>query len=102
MKSSRIGLFFGLVSFTLASSALAASEPVPASATTVALASAPAADGCPDAHIVLPLDHGPRAETTPYANEQRRRKAEAAAQACHAQQAALTAKSRAGSDAIRQ
>lgn len=38
-----------------------------------------------DCHVeplVLPLDHGPRAQTTPYANEQRRQRHEAQLKAC--------------------
>lgn len=36
---------------------------------------------CPD-RLVLPLDHGPRALTTPYLNEQRKARFEAQKRAC--------------------
>jgi hypothetical protein len=32
--------------------------------------------------LVLPLDHGPRAQPTPYLNQQRKNRYEAQAQAC--------------------
>jgi hypothetical protein len=37
---------------------------------------------CPVQSLVLPLDHGPRAETTPYQNELRKQRHEAALKAC--------------------
>lgn len=40
-----------------------------------------AARDCP-ARLVLPLDHGPRAVTTPYVNEQRKARYEAQKKAC--------------------
>lgn len=39
---------------------------------------------CPPDKLVLPLDHGPRAVTTPYQNRQRVDRYEAQVQACHA------------------
>jgi hypothetical protein len=34
------------------------------------------AAGCPPDRLVLPLDHGPRAQTTPYLNERRKQRYE--------------------------
>lgn len=44
------------------------------------LAAGPAT--CPPERLVLPLDHGPRAETTPYLNQQRKERYEAQVKAC--------------------
>lgn len=41
-----------------------------------------AADKCSDRRLVLPLDHGPRAQTTPYLNQQKRARFEAEMKAC--------------------
>lgn len=38
--------------------------------------------GCPPDELVLPLDHGPRAQTTPYANRLRTERHAADLQAC--------------------
>lgn len=43
---------------------------------------ATAEDKCTQKRLVLPLDHGPRAETTPYLNRQRRAAFEAEVKAC--------------------
>ncbi|MGH8790462.1 MAG: hypothetical protein ACREYA_36060 [Cupriavidus necator] len=37
---------------------------------------------CDSMKLVLPLDHGPRAQTTPYLNQQRRERFEAQRKAC--------------------
>lgn len=37
---------------------------------------------CPPRALVLPLDHGPRATTTPYENQRRRERYEAGLKAC--------------------
>ena len=37
---------------------------------------------CAEKRLVLPLDHGPRAQTTPYLNRQRKEAFEAAIKAC--------------------
>ena len=37
---------------------------------------------CPPERLVLPLDHGPRAQTTPYLNQQRKARYEAQIKAC--------------------
>lgn len=37
---------------------------------------------CAAKRLVLPLDHGPRAQSTPYLNEQRRQSFEAEVKAC--------------------
>lgn len=37
---------------------------------------------CPPQPLVLPLDHGPRAQTTPYLNRLRKERFEAQMQAC--------------------
>ena len=37
---------------------------------------------CPPERLVLPLDHGPRAQTTPYLNQQRKERYEARVKAC--------------------
>lgn len=37
---------------------------------------------CAAKRLVLPLDHGPHAQTTPYANEQRKQSFEAELKAC--------------------
>ncbi len=42
----------------------------------------PTAVGCPPDELVLQLDHGPRAQTTPYANRQRMERYAASVQAC--------------------
>lgn len=49
----------------------------------------PAPEACAAKRLVLPLDHGPRAQTTPYLNEQRKRRFEAELKACR--EAASTA-----------
>lgn len=41
-----------------------------------------AGGGCRVERLVLPLDHGPRAQTTPFQNEQRRQRHEAQLKAC--------------------
>lgn len=43
-----------------------------------------ARQACTERRLVLPLDHGPRAQTTPYQNEQRRQRFEAEMKACNA------------------
>lgn len=43
---------------------------------------AAAADPCAGKRLVLPVDHGPRAQTTPYLNEKRRARFEAEMKAC--------------------
>jgi len=43
---------------------------------------APTAVGCPPDELVLQLDHGPRAQTTPYANRLRTERHAAKVQAC--------------------
>lgn len=40
------------------------------------------APGCPPEKLVLPLDHGPRAQTTPYLNERRRQRYEEQLRQC--------------------
>lgn len=40
------------------------------------------AEACAAKRLVLPLDHGPRAQTTPYLNEQRRQRFEGELAAC--------------------
>lgn len=40
---------------------------------------------CPPQPLILPLDHGPRAQTTPYLNQLRKQRFEAAMKACKAQ-----------------
>lgn len=40
------------------------------------------ASACPPGELVLPLDHGPRAQTTPYANRLRQERYAAQMQAC--------------------
>lgn len=40
---------------------------------------------CPPQPLILPLDHGPRAQTTPYLNRLRKQRFEAETQACKAQ-----------------
>lgn len=37
---------------------------------------------CPPKKLVLPLDHGPRAQTTPYLNQVRKARYEAEVKAC--------------------
>ena len=37
---------------------------------------------CPPRALVLPLDHGPRAQTTPYLNQLRKARYEAEVKAC--------------------
>lgn len=37
---------------------------------------------CPPGQLVLPLDHGPRAQTTPYANQLRKERYASQMQAC--------------------
>ena len=37
---------------------------------------------CPPESLVLPLDHGPRAQSTPYLNEKRKARFEAEQKAC--------------------
>ena len=37
---------------------------------------------CPPGELVLPLDHGPRAQTTPYANRLRKERYASQVQAC--------------------
>lgn len=37
---------------------------------------------CPPQRLVLPLDHGPRAQTTPYLNQSRKARHEAEVKAC--------------------
>lgn len=39
-------------------------------------------DKCAERRLVLPLDHGPRAQTTPYLNRQRKEAFEAEMKAC--------------------
>lgn len=39
-------------------------------------------DKCAENHLVLPIDHGPRAQTTPYLNRQRKEAFEAEMKAC--------------------
>lgn len=39
-------------------------------------------DKCAEKRLVLPLDHGPRAQTTPYLNRQRKEAFEAEMKAC--------------------
>lgn len=39
-------------------------------------------DKCDEKRLVLPLDHGPRAQTTPYLNRQRKEAFEAEMKAC--------------------
>jgi len=41
-----------------------------------------AAGGCRVEHLALPLDHGPRAQTTPYQNEQRKARHDAQLKGC--------------------
>lgn len=41
---------------------------------------------CPPKTLVLPLDHGPRADTTPYMNQLRKERHAAAAEACRLRQ----------------
>lgn len=43
---------------------------------------APTATGCPPDYLVLQLDHGPRAQTTPYANRLRMERHAAKVRAC--------------------
>lgn len=38
---------------------------------------------CADKRLVLPLDHGPRAQSTPYLNAQRKQRFEAKLRACN-------------------
>lgn len=40
---------------------------------------------CPPQPLILPLDHGPRAQTTPYLNRLRKQRFEAETKACKAQ-----------------
>ncbi len=40
------------------------------------------AAGCPPDKLVLPLDHGPRAQTTPYLNERRKQRYEEQLRQC--------------------
>ncbi|MGH6627507.1 MAG: hypothetical protein ACRECD_13395 [Burkholderiaceae bacterium] len=40
------------------------------------------AKGCPPPPLVLPLDHGPRPQTTPYLNRLRKERHEAQLKAC--------------------
>lgn len=44
------------------------------------------AAGCPPDKLVLPLDHGPRARTTPYLNERRRQRYEEQMRECEGAQ----------------
>lgn len=49
-----------------------------------AAAAAKAGLRCPPQPLVLPLDHGPRAQTTPYLNRLRKERFEAESKACKA------------------
>lgn len=40
---------------------------------------------CPPQPLILPLDHGPRAQSTPYLNRLRKQRFEAETKACKAQ-----------------
>ena len=52
---------------------LAARDAAPAPAETI---------GCPPPPLVLPLDHGPRAQSTPYLNQRRKERHIAEVRAC--------------------
>ncbi len=52
-----------------------------AASQTVAASSASGKD-CESQKLILPLDHGPRAQTTPYLNQQRKGRFEADMKAC--------------------
>lgn len=53
-----------------------------ANAQTSKMEKATPEDKCAEKRLVLPLDHGPRAQTTPYLNRQRKAAFEAEMKAC--------------------
>ena len=83
-------VFFAVDSF--AAGDAPAPAPAQARADKDVMASPAAASDISDISTsVLPLDHGPRATTTPWLNQQRRLKAAAAASAARASSAATSA-----------
>jgi hypothetical protein len=85
MKKSFIALF-GAIALSVALPVIAQTQTAPsaqpADTTTMQPKTAIASKDCKARKLALPLDHGPRAETTPRANQQRKERFEARMKAC--------------------